>query len=441
MGHYLPSTAAEQNEMLAEMGCTSFDELYSSIPTEVLFNKELDIPSGESEFEVLRDTSALAAKNTVFPTIFRGAGAYRHFIPPLVKAIMGKEEFSTAYTPYQAEISQGVLQSIFEYQTMVCQLTGMDASNASVYDGATAAAEALIMCQDRKRSRVVASAAMNPQTLEVMKTYATSRSIEMVVVPAPHGITDLEAFKAAFDEHSACGIFQQPNYFGVLEDSKALINAAHEAGARAIMSVEPISLGILDTPGAMGADICVAEGQPLGLPLSFGGPYLGIMTCTEALTRHLPGRIAGQTQDAQGNRAFVLTLQAREQHIRREKASSNVCSNEALCALGAGVYLASMGPDGLAQAARLSYAKAHYLADQLTSIKGISLAFDQPFFNEFVTTCPMDAHKLERVLADHGILSGLPLDNTILWCATEVNSKEEIDTLVALVKKEVAACN
>lgn len=440
MGSYLPSTPTERAQMLADVGAESFDDLYAAIPRDALVS-ELDLPTGLSELELRERMSGLAVENTVFTSIFRGAGAYHRYIPALVKTIMSKEEFVTAYTPYQAEISQGALQSIFEYQTMVCELTGLDASNASLYDGATAAAEAVFMCQDRKRSKVVVSETVNPQTIETVQTYCASRNVDVVIVPASGGTTDAAAFSTALDEGTACGIIQQPNYLGVLEDSKALIEAVHTAGAKAIMAVEPISLGILASPGELGADICVAEGQPLGLPLSFGGPYIGIMTCTKALMRKLPGRIVGQTEDTQGNRMFVLTLQAREQHIRREKASSNVCSNQALCALGAGVYMASMGPEGLARAAELGYAKAHYLAERLCELEGFELVYDQPFFNEFVTTCPVDPKVLEKHLIDNGVLGGLPLGgidaatgaNGILWCATEMNSKAQIDRLVELV--------
>lgn len=446
MGNYLPSTPSERAQMLADLGFESIDELYAIVP-EAARAGELNLPHGLTELELRENLGAMAAENTVFRSVFRGAGAYRRFIPSLVKTVISKEEFVTAYTPYQAEISQGILQSIFEYQSMVCELTGMDASNASLYDGATAAAEAVFMCQDRKRSGVVLSSTVNPQTIETVKTYCESRGVEVKVVPAKGGATDPSAFAAALGDGTACAIIQQPNYFGILEDAGSLIEAAHAAGAKAIMAADPVSLGILASPGELGADICVAEGQSLGLPLSFGGPYLGIIACTSALIRKLPGRIVGQTQDAQGNRAFVLTLQAREQHIRREKASSNVCSNEALCALAAGAYLACMGPSGLAQAASSSSSKAHYLAERLCELDGFDLAWDAPFMNEFVTTCPIDPAALERELAEHGVLAGLPIEYAsgasasdgaaergVLWCATETNSKEQIDELIELVK-------
>ena len=436
MGSYLPSTACEREQMLADLGYDSIDDLYSAVPPEARVG-DLALPDGLSELELRERIGGLAAQNTVFRSVFRGAGAYRRFIPSLVKTVIAKEEFITAYTPYQAEISQGVLQSIFEYQSMVCELTGMDTSNASLYDGATAAAEAVFMCQDRKRSTVVISETVNPQTIETVQTYCASRDVEVRVVAAREGATDADGLVGALDDATACVIVQQPNFFGILEDTGTLVEIAHNAGAKAIVSADPVSLGILASPGELGADICVAEGQSLGLPLSFGGPYLGIIACTKPLMRKLPGRIVGQTEDARGNRVFVLTLQAREQHIRREKASSNVCSNEALCALAAGVYLASMGPRGLTQAAELSCSKAHYLAERLCSINGFELVWDAPFMSEFVTTCPIDPIELERFLADKGILGGLPTESGILWCATEMNTRAQIDELVDLIEEAV----
>ncbi|MGI6045292.1 MAG: aminomethyl-transferring glycine dehydrogenase subunit GcvPA [Eggerthellaceae bacterium] len=434
MGNYLPSTSEERRAMLSEIGCSSIDDLYANVPADVRIDA-LDIPGGLSEMQLTRKMTSIARKNTVFDSIFRGAGAYHRFIPALVKTVASKERFVTAYTPYQAEISQGVLQSIFEYQSMVCELTGMDVSNASLYDGAEAAAEAIFMCVGKKRNKVVISETVHPHTIETVKTYAHSRSVGVEVVPACNGVTDLEAFKAALDETCACTIVQQPNFFGNLEDAATLVAASHDAKAKSILSVEPISLGVLASPGELGADICVAEGQSLGLPLSFGGPYLGIIACTENMMRKLPGRIVGETHDDDGNRAFVLTLQAREQHIRREKASSNVCSNEALCALTAGAYMAAMGPKGIAEAAKQSYTNAHYLASRLCEIDGIDLAFDTPFFNEFLTTYSGDFEKLERTLADKGILCGLQVEGGILWCATEMNSKDDIDALVSAVRE------
>lgn len=435
MGSYVPSTAVERADMLAQLGLTTEEELFSVIPEEVRLN-QLDLPEGCSELELRERMEVMAARNTRFSTLFRGAGAYRHYIPAIVKSVAANEKFLTAYTPYQAEISQGVLQAIFEYQTMICQLTGMEVSNASVYDGATAAAEAIVMCQERRRSRAVVSGAVHPDVLTVITTYCSSHHIPLTVLPVTDGVTDPAALTQALGDDAACVYFQTPNYFGLLEDGDALVSAAHAAGAKAIMGVNPIALGILKTPGACGADIAVGEGQPLGLPLGFGGPYLGFMASTKALMRKLPGRIVGQTADAQGNRAFVLTLQAREQHIRREKASSSICSNEALCALTASVYLAAMGPQGMAQVAEQCLSKAHYAAEKLTALPGFQLVYDKPFFHEFVTTCPVPAETLERALAEHGMLGPLPLEGgRLLWCVTEVASKAKIDEMAALVKE------
>ena len=433
MASYIPSTGEERQAMLEAIGLTSIDQLYDVVPEHVRV-KDLDLPEGISELEVGQVMADLAEKNRTFRSIFRGAGAYRHYIPAIVKTVTSKEEFLTAYTPYQAEISQGVLQSIFEYQTQMCELTGMDVSNASVYDGASAAAEAVFMCQERKRSAVIFSGAVNPQVLRVVKTYCESRQVPVTVIPPKGCATDVEALKAAIADDTAAVYVQSPNFYGVIEDMDAVVAAAHEKGAKVIMGCNPISLGLLKTPGEYGADIAVGEGQPLGMPLAFGGPYLGFMTCKQAMMRKLPGRIVGETTDHDGNRCYVLTLQAREQHIRREKASSNICSNEALCAMTASVYLAAMGPKGLYQAAESSAAHAHYLAEQIAPL-GFTLKSDKPFFHEFLTDCPVDPDELCKKLEAKGILGGLPVDGGILWCCTECNSKAEIDGLVAALKE------
>ena len=438
MARYTPSTAAEREAMLGELGLSSLDDLYSVVPEEARAG-DLDLPEGRSEMEVSEELSDLAAKNTVFSSVFRGAGAYKHYIPSIVKTVTSKEEFLTAYTPYQAEISQGVLQSIFEYQTQVCELFGMDVSNASVYDGATAAAEAVLMCQERKLSGVVVSAAADPQVLTVIRTYCASRGVEVREAPAAGHATDPDALRDELAASpAACVFVQSPNYYGVIEDMDAIVEAAHGAKAKVVMSANPISMGLLKTPGEYGADVAVAEGQPLGMPLSFGGPYLGIMCCKKPLMRKLPGRIVGQTTDAQGRRCFVLTLQAREQHIRREKASSNICSNEALCAMTASVYLAAMGPSGLRRVAQSCASNAHYLAQELGKVDGFALADDKPFFHEFWMSCPIDPEELCSKLAEKGILGGLPVEGGVLWCATELNRKADCDALVAAVKEVCA---
>ena len=438
MGSYVPSTLQERQEMLESIGLSSIDQLFSHIPDELKLKGELNLPSGMSELEVSSAMKKNAAKNVVFGSIFRGAGAYDHYIPSIVKSVTGKEEFLTAYTPYQAEISQGVLQSIFEYQTMICELTGMDVSNASVYDGATAAAEAVNMCCERSRKVVFCSAAAHPDTIAVVKTYCWAAGHELVLLPVKDGKTDLDAMASQLDKKtSACLYLQSPNFFGQLEEMEKAAEMIHSVGAKLIAGCNPIALGLLKTPAEQGADIAVGEGQPLGMPLSFGGPYLGFMAATQAMMRKLPGRIVGETVDVDGKRAFVLTLQAREQHIRREKASSNICSNQALCALTASVYLATVGPDGLKQAASLCYQKAHYLAQQLCSIPGVSLRYSGTFFHEFVTD-QKDSDKLLSALEQQGILGGYPLaDGGILWCATEKNTKEEMDRVVEIIRKEL----
>lgn len=434
MSHFIPCAPDERREMLEAVGCQKPSDLYAQIPAEVPQYPALDLPQGRTELEVRRVMESLAAKNTVFKTAFRGAGAYRHYIPSVVKAVTSREEFVTAYTPYQAEISQGVLQSIFEFQTMICELTGMDVANASVYDGAQAAAEAVAMCRDRKRQKALISGAAHPDVIETIRTYCFAADCEAVVIPQKDGVTDMAALKEALDGESACVYLQQPNFYGLLEDVEAAAALAHEAGAKLILGVHPIAAAILKTPAACGADIAVGEGQPLGMPLSFGGPYLGFMACKTPLMRKLPGRIVGETTDSEGKRAFVLTLQAREQHIRREKASSNVCSNEALCAMKAAVYMAAMGPEGMREAARQCVSKAHYLADKLAQI-GFTRVHSGEFFNEFVTGCPIDTGKAMAALEAEGILGGYPVEGGILWCATEMNTKEEIDRLCDLLKE------
>ena len=438
MGSYLALTDGDRKEMLAALGISRVDELFSGIPEKVKI-KELKLPAGLSEMELSRKLSGIAAENRVFPIVFRGAGAYKHYIPAAVKRITSHETFITAYTPYQAEISQGILQSIFEFQSMICELTGMDVSNASVYDGASAAAEALNMCRDRNRQSVFVSACAHPQYIQTVQTYCMGYGIPVTIVPSgPDGRTDKDALKKilADSSGSAAGVFiQNPNFFGLIEDVPSFAEITHAAGALLVAGVNPISLGLLENPGNQGADIAVGEGQSLGLPLAFGGPYLGFMACKSPLMRKLPGRIIGETTDSRGERAFVLTLQAREQHIRREKASSNICTNEAHCALTAAVYMSVMGEEGFAEAARQCHAKAVYAAEKISSVPGFSRVYNGDFFHEFVTRCP-DSGKTLELLEQHGILGGYPLsDSEILWCVTEANSKEEIDELVRILKE------
>ena len=438
MGSYVPSTPAERQQMLEAIGLKDYRDLYKDVPEEMYLDRPLNIPAGMSELEVRRAVTAMAEKNTRFSTILRGAGAYDYVIPSIVSYIPAKEEFLTAYTPYQAEMSQGVLQSIFEYQTMICELTGMDVSNASVYDGATAAAEAAAMCRDRKRTVTLISGAAHPDTIATVRTYCYGTGHELRVVPCKNGRTDPDALREMLTPDVASFYVQQPNFFGQFEDGEGLGQAAHAAGALYIMGCNPIALGIMKTPRDCGADIAVGEAQPLGLPVSYGGPYLGYMASTSKLMRKLPGRIVGETVDAKGERAYVLSLQAREQHIRREKASSNICSNEALCALTAGLYLSVMGPKGLAEAARQSMSKAHYLAGKLCSLPGVSLKYQGPYFHEFVTVLPK-AEEVLSALQANGILGGLPIESGVLWCVTEKVSRAQLDKAVAIVKEVLEA--
>lgn len=439
MGGYVPNTKEQRQDMLKAIGLSSMEDLFVDIPQEVRLKGELEIPQGKSELEVKREMEDLAGKNRVFRTIFRGAGAYRHYIPAAVTSIISKENFLTAYTPYQAEVSQGILQSIFEYQTMICDLTGMDASNASVYDGASAAAEGVAMCRERKRAKALISGATSPYVIQTIQTYCHGNGMEMEVIPEKDGKTDWEELKARLDSGTACVYIQHPNFYGNLEDAKEIGELTHEAGAKFVMGVNPISLGMLKTPAEYGADVAVGEGQPLGLPLAFGGPYIGFMACTDKMMRKLPGRIVGHTKDRNGKTGYVLTLQAREQHIRREKASSNICSNQALCALAVTVYLSSMGNEGLREAALQSASKAHYLSKELETI-GYHTENQGTFFHEFVTTSKVSAKETLDALEAQGILGGYPLDeHRILWCCTEVNTKEEMDDVIRILK-EVQSC-
>ena len=435
MASYIPSTKEERLEMLKVVGLNDYRDLYKDVPAEMLLNDgDLNIPEGMSELEVGRAVSAMAAKNHVFPVVLRGAGAYDHYIPSIVKYIPAKEEFLTAYTPYQAEMSQGILQSIFEYQSIICELTGMDVSNASVYDGATAAAEAAAMCRDRKRKVTLVSATTNPEVINTIRTYCYGTGDEMKIVPAKDGKTDMAALKEMLAADVASFYVQQPNFYGQFEEAEELGKLVHEAGAMYVMGCNPIALAIMKTPAACGADVAVGEAQPLGMPLSFGGPYLGFMATTTKHLRKLPGRIVGETVDGEGRRAFCLALQAREQHIRREKASSNICSNQALCALTAGVYVSAMGPVGMAQAAKQSMAKAHYLANELCKIPGVTMKFTGEYFHEFVVEMPK-ANEVLEALEKADILGGLQIEEGVLWCATEKVTKADLDRTVAIVKE------
>ena len=443
MGSFVPSTETERQAMLEAVGAGTFTDLYDAVPASIRMSGKAMKENGLSEMEAAGKMEALAAENRVFKTVFRGAGSYRHYIPAIVRRVTGKEEFLTAYTPYQAEISQGILQSIFEYQTMICSLTGMDAANASVYDGASAAAEAAAMCRERRRRQVLISEGMHPDILQTVRTYAwgalpmQEAAVEgaddfVRIIPLRDGRTDLQALQEMLGSDTACVILQQPNFFGQLEDIEEAAEIAHAAGAKLILSVNPIAAAVLKSAGESGADIAVGEGQPLGLPMGFGGPYLGFMAAKKDMMRKLPGRIVGETEDALGRRCFVLTLQAREQHIRREKAGSNICSNEALCAMTAAAYLEALGPDGLARTAQACASKAHWLAGLLAEA-GYPRVFGGEFFHEFLTQ-PL-REETEQKLETAGILPGLRTDRGTLWCCTEMCSREEMDRLIRIIRE------
>ena len=429
MSDYLSITEKEKQEMLEKIGVQSTDEFYQDIPVRMRA-KKLNLPEGKSTQETCEFMEVLSKLNKVYDTVFLGAGCYKHYIPPVVKAITGREEFVTAYTPYQAEMSQGILQSIFEYQTMICNLTKMDVSNASHYSGATAAAEACLMCTDKAKT-VLTFDNINPDTLEVLKTYLAPRGVKLIICKTKDGRANINALKKV--EGVGCVFLQTPNFYGLIENAKNISKAVHEYGAKLVVSVNPISLGLLEAPGDYDADIAVGEAQPLGMDMNFGGPYLGFMAAKKDLVRKMPGRIVGETVDHDGNRAYVLTLQAREQHIRREKASSNICSNQALCALTASVYLATVGAEGLKEVATACASYAHYMATALEFV-GAKIKYPTEFFHEFVTVTPGKAKRIIQALDNAGILGGWILnDDEILWCCTEVLTKEEIDNAVNIV--------
>jgi glycine dehydrogenase subunit 1 len=432
MSQYYPHTPEETRAMLASLGLDTLDQLFTDIPGSV--KQSAPVQPGMSQLETLGEMEALADRNTRYTLTLRGAGCYDHFIPPIVPQLANKKEFLSAYTPYQAELSQGVLQAIFEYQTLICELTGMDVSNAGVYDFATAAAESAAMCRDRRRTVTLVSAAAHPDTIAVMQTYAYGADAELRIVPVKEGRTDITALRDLLTDSTACLYIQQPNFFGLLEDVPALFDTAKKAGAKCILGANPMTLAILPSGGELGADIVCGDAQPFGLPMAFGGPHAGYMACSKALMRRLPGRIAGQTVDMEGKRAFTLTLQAREQHIRREKASSNICTNHAHCALTASIYLTYMGPNGITAVAESCLSKAHYFANALCKIKGVSLRYPGEFFHEFVTNLP-EPDAVESALHNRGVLSGLPLDGGMLWCATEKASRKQLDTIADIVRE------
>jgi glycine dehydrogenase subunit 1 len=438
---YILNTPADQQAMLAAIGVKSIDELLAQIPAELRLNRDLQIPPALSELELTAHVGQLAARNVACgqKACFLGGGSYDHFVPAVVDYVASRGEFYTSYTPYQAEASQGNLQAFFEYQTLITQLTGMDVSNASLYDGGSAATEAVLMCihATGRQGRVVTAASVHPEYRQILHTYLANLETELVTVGTPIGTVDPNQLAAALTDDTACVFVQHPNFFGCLEDMQSLVNAAHERGALVAVSVDPISLGLLKRPGDYGADIVVAEGQSLGTPMQYGGPYLGIMACREQFVRRMPGRIAGQTVDRHGRRCWVLTLQTREQHIRREKATSNICTNQGLFALRASVYLAAMGPQGMREIATACVRKAHYAMEKLTAGNRLTKKFDRPVFKEFVLRDT--AGRVDQLLADAldcGYFAGVPLgrwypemSDCLLVCVTEKRTREEIDGL------------
>jgi glycine dehydrogenase subunit 1 len=455
---YVPHSDADRQDMLAEIGMESAEELFVDVPESVRY-PEVKLPRPLSEMEILAELRAMSERNADLNhyACFLGAGAYDHFVPSVVGHVTGRSEFYTAYTPYQAEVSQGTLQTIFEYQSMVCALTGMEAANASHYDGATSMAEAVIMALAvgrEKRKKVVMAPTVHPEYRATVRTYTQGMDLTIVGDELPYGEevpptplplepagAGLERLKALIDDDTACVIVQNPDFFGQLESPAALqslADAVHEVKALFIVSADPISLGLFKPPGDYGADVVVGEGQALGNHPNFGGPYLGYFACKEKYVRKMAGRLIGQTVDTKGRRGFVMTLVAREQHIRRERATSNICTNEALVALAAGVYLAALGRCGLRTVAELCYHKAHYAARQIGALEGFDVLGERPFFKEFVVRCPMPVAELNKhLLEDWCIVGGYDLgrdypgmENYMLLCVTETNTQEEIDRLV-----------
>lgn len=438
--HYLPLTDEDRREMLAVIGVNAVEDLFNDIPAEVRLKRELDLPPALAESEAISYLNSLASKNRHFhnSVSFLGAGVYDHYIPSIIKHVTGRSEFYTSYTPYQPEISQGVLQAIFEFQTMICQLTGMEVSNASMYDGGTAVAEGAIMgCGATRRSKTLVSRSVSPFYREVLSNYFNSRGLDLEEIPLKDGRTDFSELDKMLGDDVASVVLQQPNFFGMIEEFDGVAEMVHNHKAVFVVSADPLSLPLLQSPAEYGADIVVGEGQGLGVPASFGGPLLGIMAARSKFVRQMPGRIAGETVDSEGNRGYVLTLQTREQHIRREKAASNICSNEALVALGAAVYLAALGPQGMREVARQCLQKAAYAREQITALKGFEKLSEGHHFKEFAVKVPGDPAELNKRLLDKNILGGVDLapfypelKNTMLFAVTEKRTRQEIDTLV-----------
>ncbi|MED0655778.1 aminomethyl-transferring glycine dehydrogenase subunit GcvPA [Anoxybacillus ayderensis] len=443
---YLPMTEEDKQQMLETIGVQSIDELFSDIPESVRFQGEYNIKPAKSEPELMKELMALAAKNADMKTYtsFLGAGVYDHYIPTIVDHVISRSEFYTAYTPYQPEISQGELQAIFEFQTMICELTGMDVANSSMYDGGTALAEAaLLSAAHTKKKKVLLSNAVHPEYRDVVKTYAKGPGLEVVEIPHKNGVTDVDALQKEMNEDVACVIVQYPNFFGQIEPLKEIEPIAHAHKGMFVVASNPLALGVLTPPGQFGADIVVGDAQPFGIPAQFGGPHCGYFAVKSALMRKIPGRLVGQTTDEEGRRGFVLTLQAREQHIRRDKATSNICSNQALNALAASVAMTALGKKGVKEMATMNIQKAHYAKEAFIN-HGFDVLFTGPFFNEFVVRLNKPVAEVNKKLLEKGIIGGYDLgrdypelQNCMLIAVTELRTKEEIDTLV----KELGDCH
>ncbi len=441
---FIPNTDEDRNAMLKDIGIGNVSDLFEDIPSSLLLKDRLRIPSGISEVEVRDLLKKISERNRVNFSYFLGAGAYKHFIPSVVSHIISRSEFYTSYTPYQAEISQGMLQAIYEYQTMICDLVEMDVANASMYDGASALAESCIMAANiTGRKEILVSRAVHPDYRQVVRTYCKAHGFSLQEIGFRDGVTAFGELREKISENTAAFLVQSPDFFGCIEDLRKIERVVHSFGALLnVCVVEPIALGILKSPGSFNSDIVVGEGQSFGNSVNFGGPYLGVMAAKQRYVRYLPGRIVGRTVDKDGNKGYILNLQTREQHIRRERATSNICSNEALNALAATVYLASFGKSGLKQVSELCLQKAHYLADELVKV-GVELRFKVPFYNEFVVKVN-DAKKVNSELLNNGIVGGLELgkyypelENCLLFCVTELNTREEMDRLVEVLKNAI----
>lgn len=436
---FIPHTEEDISKMLEKIGVNSVEDLYADVPSEVIFRQEYDIPSAMSEVELRKFFRTLGEKNKRL-TVFAGGGVYDHYAPSVVNHLLQRSEFYTAYTPYQPEISQGTLTYIFEYQSMISELTGLEATNASMYDGPTACAETAMMlvASARKKNRVLVSATLPQRVLDVVKTYADYHRIDITVIAEKEGVTDLSLLDELLSKGDVAGvILPQPNRYGIVEDFTGVADKIHAAKGAFGMYADPSALAVLRTPAEWGADIACGDGQTLGMPMQFGGPYLGFLSCTKGMIRKMPGRIVGATTDADGKRCFVLTLQAREQHIRREKATSNICSNQSLMALYATIYMALMGREGMKEVNRMSSDGAHYLCRRLTETGKFTLAYNKPFLKEFVMRTDLDIDALNSRLEKNGIMGPLKLDNGLVsFAVTEKRTKEEIDNLIKLIAED-----